>query len=713
MKLYQYLFGAAALGLFTHIATADPLTDALQEAGLNSLINGSMTGGLEVDALNPTGTGDNDFIGLDVFTPENGLGITLFGDEWIGWGNTTGSTAFPLDFLGLQQLTDMLGLAPDSALVDALRNTVGPDGAVIVPVVDSIQALSGIGDGLRFDLSQAITLPGFNDQPVGLAVAADDGSGNASPDGIAGIALLTPGASGNGGLIGLAVMSGSDSGNGDLAGIAVAGGDNSGSGSLAGVAIFGGDQSGNSETLALSAISGSNSGNSSLVGVGAINEGGSGNGGMVGVGALSGDNSGNGGTAGAGALSGDNSGNGGFAGASVVNGDNSGNASTVGLAVLAGENSGNSDAIGGAVVSGPNSGGGSGVSLNAANDDGESGGGTIGGDCDGIVCGDDSESGDYQLTAASNCAEGDPDGDGDGVCDKADDCEITPQGADVFVTGCHLSDSAPLVLRGVVFKFDSVEVVDSSKPLLSEARSIIAKHPNKLISIDGHTDGKGSDSYNAQLSYNRALAIYSYFVDNGINPERLAIRGFGKSVPIAPNTTASGEDFPEGRKKNRRVELAVVDLDTFASIKADNARRSFAQQPEHRASIPAPLVTEAGFGTVSEREAALLKREQQAREEAIKWERIAREEQRRAQARAAAEAAEKERLAQQEAEEAERRRQKAADAESSYDEVLEFLEATGSAETSSGKNQSSSVEPADGQSSNSNYSQDLGRPDNS
>ena len=707
---YRRLVSAATLVLVTQLGFADPVSDLLSQTGLNSLINGSITGGVEADVLNPTGTGDNDLLGADVFTPENGLGVSLFGGELLGFGNTTGSTAIPLDFLGLEQLTDMLGLAPDSALVDALRNTVGPDGAVIVPIVDSVQALSGIGDASRFDLSQAITLPGFSDQPVGLAIAGEDSSGNASADGLAGVALLTPGGSGNGGLIGLAVISGSGSGNGDLIGLSVAGGDNFGGGSLAGVAVLGGDQAGNSETLALSAISGSNSGNASLIGIGAINDDNAGNGGLVGVGALNGDNSGNGGTAGVGALNGDNAGNGGFSGVSVINGDNAGNGSTAGLAVLSGDNSGNSDAIGGAVISGAGSGNGGGVSIGVGGDD-DGGDGTGGGDCEGIVCGDEDDGGSLEerLLASSNCAEGDSDG--DGVCDEVDDCQNTPEGAYVFSTGCHLSDNTPLILKGVNFEFDSLDVTEPSKLLLEEARNIIAKHPNALISIDGHTDAKGRESYNERLSYNRAKAIYSYFVGKGIKPERLAFRGFGEAVPVAPNTTESGEDSPEGRALNRRVELTVVDLQTFASIKADNAKRSIGRQSELQAPIRGPLATETDFGTVSEREAALLQREQQARVEALKWEQIAREEQQQAKAKAAAEAAEKEEQARREAEESERQRQKSAEAERSYDDVLEFLEATGSAEKGDEEDSESSGS-TDGEADNSEYSLEVVEPDN-
>ena len=155
----------------------------------------------------------------------------------------------------------------------------------------------------------------------------------------------------------------------------------------------------------------------------------------------------------------------------------------------------------------------------------------------------------------------------------------------------------------------------------------------------------------------------------------------------------------------------MVDLQTFASIKADNAKRSIGRQSELQAPIRGPLATETDFGTVSEREAALLQREQQARVEALKWEQIAREEQQQAKAKAAAEAAEKEEQARREAEESERQRQKSAEAERSYDDVLEFLEATGSAEKGDEEDSESSGS-TDGEADNSEYSLEVVEPDN-
>ena len=72
------------------------------------------------------------------------------------------------------------------------------------------------------------------------------------------------------------------------------------------------------------------------------------------------------------------------------------------------------------------------------------------------------------------------------------------------------------------------------------------------MQIQGHTDIVGSDQYNQVLSEQRALVVYAYLVEKGINPERLSSRGFGASRPVTTNET------DEGRARNRRTELLIL-----------------------------------------------------------------------------------------------------------------------------------------------------------
>jgi OmpA-OmpF porin, OOP family len=65
----------------------------------------------------------------------------------------------------------------------------------------------------------------------------------------------------------------------------------------------------------------------------------------------------------------------------------------------------------------------------------------------------------------------------------------------------------------------------------------------------GYTDSIGSDAYNEKLSQRRAEAVKQYLVQKGVDPSRIAVRGLGKTNPVATNATA------EGRAENRRVEI--------------------------------------------------------------------------------------------------------------------------------------------------------------
>jgi outer membrane protein OmpA-like peptidoglycan-associated protein len=78
-------------------------------------------------------------------------------------------------------------------------------------------------------------------------------------------------------------------------------------------------------------------------------------------------------------------------------------------------------------------------------------------------------------------------------------------------------------------------------------------HPERSVTISGHTDNLGTEARNLTLSRQRADVVAEYLVSHGIAINRLETFGLGSAKPIAPNTT------DEGRKKNRRVELLIQD----------------------------------------------------------------------------------------------------------------------------------------------------------
>jgi OOP family OmpA-OmpF porin len=78
-----------------------------------------------------------------------------------------------------------------------------------------------------------------------------------------------------------------------------------------------------------------------------------------------------------------------------------------------------------------------------------------------------------------------------------------------------------------------------------------------VVTIWGHTDSRGSDEANLAASKKRAEAVRDYLESKGVDGERLMVIALGESRPIAPNRKLDGSDDPEGRARNRRVEIRV------------------------------------------------------------------------------------------------------------------------------------------------------------
>ncbi|MBA3306422.1 MAG: OmpA family protein [Thermoleophilaceae bacterium] len=78
------------------------------------------------------------------------------------------------------------------------------------------------------------------------------------------------------------------------------------------------------------------------------------------------------------------------------------------------------------------------------------------------------------------------------------------------------------------------------------------------IRVEGHTDAKGDPAYNQRLSLRRAQSVRRWLLDSGgLEAGRVAVRGFGETRPVAPNTRPDGSDDPGGRRLNRRVVIGV------------------------------------------------------------------------------------------------------------------------------------------------------------
>lgn len=112
--------------------------------------------------------------------------------------------------------------------------------------------------------------------------------------------------------------------------------------------------------------------------------------------------------------------------------------------------------------------------------------------------------------------------------------------------------------ENILFDFDKAEIRPSAKPTLQKLSVLLKTYQTAPSEIHGHTDSKGSDDYNQGLSDRRAQAVKTYLVQNfQVNGDRLTPKGLGETQPIVPNAKPDGSDDPEGRQKNRRVEVII------------------------------------------------------------------------------------------------------------------------------------------------------------
>lgn len=104
----------------------------------------------------------------------------------------------------------------------------------------------------------------------------------------------------------------------------------------------------------------------------------------------------------------------------------------------------------------------------------------------------------------------------------------------------------------VLFGFDSSNLSTEAKTNLDKLVKILNFYPDTDIEVQGHTDSKGSQTYNQNLSESRAGAVSGYLYNNGISNNRIRTKGFGENIPKYDNNTE------DGRSQNRRVEFLIT-----------------------------------------------------------------------------------------------------------------------------------------------------------
>ena len=110
------------------------------------------------------------------------------------------------------------------------------------------------------------------------------------------------------------------------------------------------------------------------------------------------------------------------------------------------------------------------------------------------------------------------------------------------------------ILEKVFFEFGKAVIKPESFELLDQVADVVNTHPDLgRVQVEGHTDDKGNDKYNLELSQARAESVRQYLIGKQVPADQLLAVGFGETQPIVPNTT------DEGRGQNRRVEFNLID----------------------------------------------------------------------------------------------------------------------------------------------------------
>lgn len=119
---------------------------------------------------------------------------------------------------------------------------------------------------------------------------------------------------------------------------------------------------------------------------------------------------------------------------------------------------------------------------------------------------------------------------------------------------------------GILFDIDKSDLRPVSKTNLTELAKILNKYPDTNILVEGHTDNTGPDDHNMTLSKDRAQAVAFYMATVEVKSARFSTAGYGATQPIVMN------DTPEGRQKNRRVDIAVIANDKLKKAAQEKAK---------------------------------------------------------------------------------------------------------------------------------------------
>ena len=126
--------------------------------------------------------------------------------------------------------------------------------------------------------------------------------------------------------------------------------------------------------------------------------------------------------------------------------------------------------------------------------------------------------------------------------------ELADTGVTVSRQGENILLNMP---SSITFGFDQATVQSQFMGTLNNISNVLVQYPSTFVDVIGHTDSVGTEAYNQDLSQRRAQAVANVLVNQGVQPQRLVVRGLGEQFPIASNATDAG------RAQNRRVEIMI------------------------------------------------------------------------------------------------------------------------------------------------------------
>ena len=121
--------------------------------------------------------------------------------------------------------------------------------------------------------------------------------------------------------------------------------------------------------------------------------------------------------------------------------------------------------------------------------------------------------------------------------------------ADASSLADEINKTGRVSVYGINFDTGKALILPDSENVLGEVAKLLQQNPDLKLRVEGHTDNQGAAAANQALSEKRAQAVVAWLVMHGVSATRLTAKGLGQTTPVADNST------PDGRAKNRRVEL--------------------------------------------------------------------------------------------------------------------------------------------------------------